>query len=184
MWQFRHSALVFSLIAAVIVSSVALVRSADPSPPQRRVTPPARPAPQARARPRRNPPRDPPRPPGTRDTHDCPRDSMFLYWHAGFRGRDPHVVGHVTGFEAGIPHDFEDRGFLRNIKDDMSSLKWNLPPGVVVVFYQHAGGRGQRIAIWGRGQKRSLGDWGFNDKVSRWAWYSTGAGSGLPNTGS
>jgi hypothetical protein len=174
MWQFRHNALVFSLIAAIIVSAIALVRSASPSPPAPAVAPAAR-TPPPPAKPR--PPRNPPRPPGTRDTRDCPENSMILYWHADYRGRRPHVIRRVTGFERGLPHDFESQGGLRNIKDDMTSLKWNLPAGVVVVFYQHAGARGERIAIWGRGQKRSLRDWGFNDKVSRWAWYSTESGS-------
>ena len=70
-------------------------------------------------------------------------------------------------------------GQLQNLpaelKDSMSSLQWNVPPGVVVVFYQDAGGLKQQAAIWGIGQFRNIDTWDFNDKVSRWAWYQLGS---------
>ncbi len=115
------------------------------------------------------------RPPATNAVDEyLAKDTMSLYWGANFGGGDPHQIHPVTQQPAGRPQDFEDQKFLRNVRDDMSSLKWNLPPGVIVVFYEDAAGKGEQIIIWGKGQIRSLRAWDFNDKVSRWAWYFTG----------
>jgi hypothetical protein len=114
----------------------------------------------------------PSRPPGSEPTTGLPENSMHLYWDVNFGGGAPHRIRRVTSRDQGAPQNFRDQKFLRNIRDDMSSLKWNLPPGVAVVFYQHAPANGRRLTVWGRGQIRSLRSWGFNDNVSRWAWYS------------
>jgi len=62
-----------------------------------------------------------------------------------------------------------------NMDDSMTSLRWNLPPGVVVTFYQDAGGKKQQASVWGQGEVRDVDDWDFNDKVSRWAWNYVGS---------
>ncbi|MHC4099809.1 MAG: zinc ribbon domain-containing protein [Planctomycetota bacterium] len=114
------------------------------------------------------------RPLGAEPAADVPENTMYVYWDANFGGGDPHQVHRVTSHSHGVPLNFEDQKFLRNIRDDMSSLKWNLPEGVIVIFYEDAAARGERIVVWGQGQIRSLRSWGFNDKVSRWAWYYVG----------
>ncbi len=85
--------------------------------------------------------------------------------------------------------DFDDEGVLMNVsarpagqanelpggmEDSLSSLRWSLPAGVLVVFYEDAGAKGEQFPIWGRGQVDRLSTFDFNDKASRWAWYYVG----------
>ena len=49
------------------------------------------------------------------------------------------------------PHNQLNR-LPSGMNDAVSSMRWNLPPGVVVTFYQDAGGEKQQAAIWGNGQ--------------------------------
>ena len=58
--------------------------------------------------------------------------------------------------------------------DSLTSMKWNLPAGVVVTLYEDADGKKDRVSIWGSGQIDSLDVWDFNDKVSRWSWAYVG----------
>lgn len=55
-----------------------------------------------------------------------------------------------------------------------SSMKWNLPDGVLVVFSEGGNGEGQQLAIWGRGMFDSFKHWDMSDKVKQWAWYYVG----------
>ena len=114
------------------------------------------------------------RPPPTEDVAGLPENTIYLWWNAGFGGHR-HQIHPVTQTPVGRPQNFEDQHFLQNIRDDMSSLQWNLPPGVVVVFYEDSSGQGEQLVIWGKGQIRALLSRGFNDKVSRWAWYYVGS---------
>ncbi|MCI0630616.1 MAG: hypothetical protein L0Y44_08195 [Phycisphaerales bacterium] len=65
----------------------------------------------------------------------------------------------------------------KDLPDSMTSARWNLPPGTVVMFFQDASGHKQRAAIWGNAELADIDLWDFNDKVSRWAAYNI---SGAP----
>ena len=118
------------------------------------------------------------RPPRTQDVSGFPENTIYLWWDAGFGGKK-HQIHPVTRMPVGRPRNFPDQHFLQNIRDDMSSLQWNLPPGVVVVFYEDSADEGEQFVIWGKGQIRELLSRDFNDKVSRWAWYYVGGADDL-----
>src|SRR5215212_7574693 len=90
------------------------------------------------------------RPPGAEELNGAvPQNSIYLFENRNFGGK-------VTRIE------------------NVTSLKWDLPSGVVVVFYENGDGSGNQFPIWGRGQLESVSKWAFNDKVSRWARYPVG----------
>jgi hypothetical protein len=70
------------------------------------------------------------------------------------------------------------RELPHGLADSLTSLRWNVEPGVVVVFYEDSGGKGEQLIIWGKGQSPDISRWDFNDKASRWTWYDVG-GSGM-----
>jgi hypothetical protein len=65
-------------------------------------------------------------------------------------------------------------------KDDMASLRWSLPPGVVVLFYDHSNARGAQAVIWGEGEVECLATWWFSDIASRWTWVYVGGVDDVP----
>jgi len=66
------------------------------------------------------------------------------------------------------------------LNDSLTSLRWNLAPGVIVAFYEDGSGKGEQLIIWGKGQSPDVSHWDFNDKATRWALYNVGA-SGASN---
>ncbi|MCI0366127.1 MAG: hypothetical protein L0Y44_12095 [Phycisphaerales bacterium] len=90
-----------------------------------------------------------------------------------FRDRDLEgdtVLINVIGTQAaGTAHDLPD-----GIKDSLSSLRWSLPPGVLVVLYEDHGAKGEQLALWGSGQIDALSAFDLNDKASEWAWFYVG----------
>jgi hypothetical protein len=66
----------------------------------------------------------------------------------------------------------------KKMGDSLTSLRWNLPEGVIIMLYQDAGGKKQQVAIWGEGELADLDLWDFNDKISRWSWAYVGAPAG------
>jgi hypothetical protein len=69
-----------------------------------------------------------------------------------------------------------------DLNDKVSSIRWSLPPGGIVVFYKDPDLLGEQLVLWGSGQVADLGKWDFNDKASRWAWFNVG-GAGTPLRG-
>jgi hypothetical protein len=111
------------------------------------------------------------RPPGAVEVEGAvPQNSIYMFDQRDFKGKVTRIEN-VTSQAPGATERVGGRS------DSMTSLKWDLPPGVVVVFYENADATGDTFTIWGRGQLPSVSLWAFNDKVSRWAWYSTGSGS-------
>jgi hypothetical protein len=108
------------------------------------------------------------RPPGAAELNgSVPQNSIYLFENRDFGGKVTRIEN-VTSQPPGVT---EKPGRV----DDMTSLKWDLPAGVLVVFYENGDGTGNQFPIWGRGQLESVSKWAFNDKVSRWAWYSVGS---------
>ncbi len=62
------------------------------------------------------------------------------------------------------------------LNNKVSSLRWSLPPGIIVVLYDNANGSGQRLPIWGDGEWSDLRS--MSNKISAWAWYNVAAGPG------
>jgi len=110
-----------------------------------------------------------PRPPGSDPlARPMPEDAFRLFEDRGFSGASD-MKRPVTEFKPHRPHSLA--GYM---KDGMSSLRWSLPEGVVVVFYDHSNARGRQFVIWGSGQADYLLPWQFSDTVSRWAWFYLG----------
>src|SRR6267143_4684449 len=110
------------------------------------------------------------RPPGAAELHgSIPQNSIYLFENRDFGGKVTRIEN-VTSQPPGVTEK-------PSRVDDMTSLKWDLPAGIVVIFYENADGTGTEFPIWGRGQLDSVSKWSFNDKVSRWAWYSVGGRS-------
>lgn len=93
-------------------------------------------------------------------------DTIYLFEDRNFKG-DVSRLENVTGKPQGQVYGISD-------DDSVTSVRWNLPPGAVVLFTQHEDGKGDRVAVWGTGQVNSVSTWNFNDKVSGWAWYDVG----------
>jgi hypothetical protein len=104
------------------------------------------------------------RPLGAMPTSAVAPASIELYKNSDLRGTLT-IIGPVTQFSLG---QFHKTG---GASDQMSSLRWNLPPGVVVMLYEDAEGKGRQLVLFGSGQYMSVSPWNFNDRVSRWAWY-------------
>jgi hypothetical protein len=90
---------------------------------------------------------------------------------------DLKQISQVTHMAPGERHELPSP-----MRDSLTSLRWNLPPGVVVTLYQDAAGRNQSVALWGQGEVRDLDVWDFNDKASRWSWTYVGAPTAKPHT--
>ena len=66
--------------------------------------------------------------------------------------------------------------FPDGINDRISSAKWNLPAGVIVVFYEHELQHLQsqdykQVAVWRGGCASRMAKFRLNDEVSGWAWF-------------
>lgn len=74
-------------------------------------------------------------------------------------------------------------GELQTLPDSMnnraSSMRWNLPAGVVVVLYDKADGTGRRMPLWGDGETPKLRS--MSDRISAWAWYNVAAEDAKPD---
>ena len=112
-----------------------------------------------------------PRPLGASPTvATLPTGVIEMYADRGLRG-GLTTVGPIHGHAMGVRHN------VTGLADQLTSLRWNLPPGVVVVFYEDAFGPGEQLVIWGSGQYESVSQFDFNDKASKWAWYDLRGGS-------
>lgn len=65
----------------------------------------------------------------------------------------------------------------KGCSDEISSLRWNLPPGVVVVFFENGAtstNKGIQYAIFGNGEDLDFDSGNINDELSSWVWYKIG----------
>jgi hypothetical protein len=91
-------------------------------------------------------------------------NTLQLFKDKGF-GNDMKQISPVTSVRAGELQDIPS-----DIDDSLTAIQWNLPEGVIVMLYEDADGKKDRVAIWGKGQVSDLDGWDFNDKASRWSW--------------
>jgi hypothetical protein len=86
-----------------------------------------------------------------------------------FRSRDAQGdMQRLTGVTA------QAHGVFHDMPTGASSLRWNLPEGVVVIFSATREGVGPNLAIWGKGQFDSVTHWQMNDRMKFYAWQSLG----------
>jgi len=112
-------------------------------------------------------------PPGTQTlTADLAPLSMRFYSSADFKGTEA-TIGGVDTIQPG-----ELMEMPKGLADQLSSLRWNLPSGIIVVLYEDSAGKGEQMVVWGKGEAAEVSIWDFNDKASRWAWFDVGGGAG------
>jgi hypothetical protein len=61
-----------------------------------------------------------------------------------------------------------------NTGNASESARWRLDDGIVVVLFEHSGGRGRQLVLWGSGQFDKFAST-FMNKFSSWAWYRVGS---------
>lgn len=95
---------------------------------------------------------------------DCslsiPEGSIVFY-------KDTHFEGHeeVFNIEGKVAHEMHDIG--GKLSGSISSLRWNLPEGVIVILYGPSKKNPSRqYVIWGEGQDDRLSGNGVNDKLT------------------
>jgi hypothetical protein len=96
-------------------------------------------------------------------------DSIQMYRDANFEDEKGSLT--VTGQPAGQAHELPN-----GLEDSLSSLRWSLPPGVLVIMYEDDGAKGEQLALWGTGQIDQLSEFDFDNKASQYAWYYVGGG--------
>lgn len=97
----------------------------------------------------------------------APHGSLVLFKNSGCR--DDLAVISIEEYESNTFHALPD-----DAKDHMSSLRWSLPSGVVVVLYENGADKddkGVQYPIFGAGEVKSLSEAKLNDEASSWAWY-------------
>jgi hypothetical protein len=88
-----------------------------------------------------------------------------------FKGEQAMIESVSRSHQAGTLNELP-----ANFDDSVTSLRWNLAPGMLVVLFEEPTGKGQQLALWGKGQIPDLGEVDFNETASRWAWYDVGGG--------
>jgi hypothetical protein len=136
-------------------------------------------APQDAPPPRQSPPKLPdndvikghiPAPVGSETLNAALEDySIHLYADPNFSGSES-AINKLDS----IQPQGKANAMPQNLNDAVSSLRWNLPPGGIVVFYDDSDLKGKQLVLWGKGQKADLNPWEFSDRASHWAWFNVG----------
>ena len=98
---------------------------------------------------------------------NVPLDTIEMY-------SDRDLKGTLTSIHPVTKEPQTDYHSAGAANDKMTSVRWNLPEGVTVVFYDNIDGTGRQLSIWGKGEFETVSPWNFNDRVSSWAWYRLG----------
>lgn len=104
-------------------------------------------------------------------------NTLELYRGVGARDTKPDRVVKVDAV-TNLPEG-ELQRMPKAMDNKASSMRWNLPPGVVVVLYDLVNGQKRRMPIWGNGEMMDMRF--MNDRVSAWAWYNIGAEGAKPD---
>jgi hypothetical protein len=102
-----------------------------------------------------------------------PEDTLEFHKDVGVRdkGKDLLRIESVTDKPQGALQPITE-----HLDNKVTSLRWNLPPGRVVVLYDKADGTGRRMPLWGDGQVSDLRT--IDNRISAWAWYDVVSGKG------
>jgi hypothetical protein len=98
------------------------------------------------------------------------QNTLSLYKDIAVRNKGDKVqqITSVTDVPEG-----ELQAITTELNNRVSSMRWNLPPGIIVVLYDIEDGTGRREVIWGNGDQLKMGP--MNDRASAWAWYNIAA---------
>lgn len=108
------------------------------------------------------------RPVGTNaPTASAPADALQFFRDKDFQG-DMTQVSEVSAKEPWNDHSFETKA------KHFSSMRWNLPPGVLVTLFAGDNCTGKSLNVWGSGEIAELKKWKFNDDLSGWSWNGVG----------
>lgn len=89
-----------------------------------------------------------------------PVGSIVLYKDIDFGGSEE-----IFKINGKIPHEMHKISGV--VGSNASSLRWNLPPGIIVVLYgPSVTNPSRQYVIWGEGQDSRLTGHGVNDKLS------------------
>ena len=89
-----------------------------------------------------------------------PMGSIVFFKNIDFGGHEE-----VFKIQGKAPHEMHDIG--GKMSGSISSLRWNLPDGMIVVLYGSSVNIPQRqYVIWGEGQDNRLSGHGVNDKLT------------------
>ncbi len=104
-------------------------------------------------------------------TTSLAENTIEVFDEADFQG-EMSMQGNVTeGHQNGTLNAFPDK-----FDNSATSLRWNLAPGVLVVMFDDAAGKGEQLALWGKGQIPDLAHCNYNNQATRWSWYDVGGG--------
>ncbi len=94
-------------------------------------------------------------------------NTVVLFEHRSFalNGRIRRI--NVTAFQPQQVFSLH----VMDFKDCLSSLRWNLDPGVVVTLFEDHSGGGRQYPIWGAGEDKDTHDNNFKDCASSWTWH-------------
>ena len=102
-----------------------------------------------------------------------PEDSIQLWEDQKFAGSEQQTISSVSRQASGTWNVLPG-----NKENGLSSMRWNLPEGVIVMFSAEDGGN-RNIVIFGEGQNADLGAIGFDNRASRWTWANIGTPKGM-----
>jgi len=94
--------------------------------------------------------------------------TMVLYEHLEYKGENISIRCESK------PKEGKNSLKETPVFKKMSSLKWKLATGVIVVFYEREDGGGKQFTIWGEGQKKDLFENKFDNEAAAWAWFKPG----------
>jgi hypothetical protein len=94
-------------------------------------------------------------------------NTMQFFRNEDFDG-DMAQVSEVT-----LKAPWNDHAFGSKAKH-FSSVRWNLPRGVIVTLFTRKNSTGRCLALWGSGQINELSKWKMNDELAGWAWHGVG----------
>ena len=103
-------------------------------------------------------------PPGCNPYSGSP-NSVTLFKDNSFGGQS-WTITNVTGHPGGVWHKIP-----AGLHDEVTSLRWNLPHGVIVLMSNHDNGTGRLFPVWGNWANANISGWEVNDLLSAWAWY-------------
>jgi len=98
-----------------------------------------------------------------------PLNHIVLYEHRDFEDRGRRRIIAVTEHQPQLTFSLH----VMDFKDCLSSLRWNLEPGIIVQFSEHHQGGGRAYQIWGSGEDGDTHNDNFGDCASSWSWFRT-----------
>lgn len=110
---------------------------------------------------------------------NVPANTIQVFADNEFKGDTTNLENVTKSHAAGTLNEFP-----ADYDNAITSLRWHLTPGTLVVLFDDAAGKGPQLALWGKGQIPDLGKVDFNEKATRWASYDVGGGATPRSAGS